>query len=104
MGQYSITLVDFQCKFLFNGPVIAFQGFHRYSTDAYWHVPHFEKMLYDQGQLAEAYADCYALTKDESLKETLCKILDYVKRDLRHPVSNTSYQIFIILTVLRRGV
>ena len=62
------------------------QGFHRYSTDEYWHVPHFEKMLYDQGQLAETYADCYALTKDSSLKETLCEILDYVKRDLLHPV------------------
>jgi len=45
-------------------------------------------MLYDQGQLAETYADCYALTKDVVFKETLCKILDYVKRDLRHPVSN----------------
>ena len=35
------------------------QGFHRYSTDARWHVPHFEKMLYDQGQLAATYALAY---------------------------------------------
>ena len=34
-----------------------FQGFHRYSTDRFWHVPHFEKMLYDQAQLAALYAD-----------------------------------------------
>ena len=36
-----------------------FQGFHRYSTDRFWHVPHFEKMLYDQAQLAVLYADGY---------------------------------------------
>ena len=35
------------------------QGFHRYSTDENWHVPHFEKMLYDQGQLAVCYIDAY---------------------------------------------
>ena len=35
------------------------QGFHRYSTDQVWHVPHFEKMLYDQGQLAVSYMDAY---------------------------------------------
>ncbi|XP_076824594.1 spermatogenesis-associated protein 20-like isoform X2 [Clavelina lepadiformis] len=59
-------------------------GFHRYSTDKFWHVPHFEKMLYDQGQLAVAYADCYATTGNEKLKQTLCNLLDYVKRDLTH--------------------
>lgn len=35
------------------------QGFHRYSTDKFWHVPHFEKMLYDQGQLATVYLTAY---------------------------------------------
>ncbi len=35
------------------------QGFHRYSTDKVWHVPHFEKMLYDQGQLAGIYSTAY---------------------------------------------
>ncbi len=38
------------------------KGFHRYSTDDRWHVPHFEKMLYDQGQLAVAFADTYAVS------------------------------------------
>ena len=38
------------------------KGFHRYSTDERWHVPHFEKMLYDQGQLAVALADNYAVS------------------------------------------
>jgi len=37
------------------------KGFHRYSTDDRWHVPHFEKMLYDQGQLAVSLADTYAV-------------------------------------------
>ncbi|KFM60355.1 Spermatogenesis-associated protein 20, partial [Stegodyphus mimosarum] len=40
------------------------KGFHRYSTDQFWHVPHFEKMLYDQGQLAVSYLDAYQVTKD----------------------------------------
>ena len=39
-------------------------GFHRYSVDRYWHVPHFEKMLYDQAQLAVAYLDAFQITQD----------------------------------------
>jgi uncharacterized protein YyaL (SSP411 family) len=39
-------------------------GFHRYSVDAVWHVPHFEKMLYDQAQLASAYLDAYQIIRD----------------------------------------
>src|SRR5438046_2311986 len=42
-------------------------GFHRYSVDRYWHVPHFEKMLYDQDQLAVAYIDALQITKDPHL-------------------------------------
>lgn len=40
-------------------PVCSSQGFHRYSTDQHWHVPHFEKMLYDQGQLAVVYSRAF---------------------------------------------
>src|SRR5204862_619765 len=40
------------------------RGFHRYSVDAYWHVPHFEKMLYDQAQLAIAYLEAFQITRD----------------------------------------
>uniref|UniRef100_T1JDB8 Spermatogenesis-associated protein 20-like TRX domain-containing protein n=1 Tax=Strigamia maritima TaxID=126957 RepID=T1JDB8_STRMM len=58
------------------------QGFHRYSTDNEWHVPHFEKMLYDQGQLAEVYTDAYQITKDALFKEIAYDILTYVSRDL----------------------
>ncbi|XP_041363382.1 spermatogenesis-associated protein 20-like isoform X2 [Gigantopelta aegis] len=61
------------------------QGFHRYSTDKFWHVPHFEKMLYDQAQLAVAYLDAYQITKDKFLAETARDIFKYVSRDLSHP-------------------
>jgi uncharacterized protein YyaL (SSP411 family) len=57
-------------------------GFHRYSVDARWHVPHFEKMLYDQGQLACTYLDAYQLTRDPFLAEAARGILDYVRRDM----------------------
>jgi uncharacterized protein YyaL (SSP411 family) len=57
-------------------------GFHRYSVDARWHVPHFEKMLYDQGQLACTYLDAYQLTRDAFLAEAARGILDYVRRDM----------------------
>jgi uncharacterized protein YyaL (SSP411 family) len=57
-------------------------GFHRYSTDAGWHVPHFEKMLYDQAQLACAYLDAYQITGERTSAETARDILQYVQRDL----------------------
>ena len=57
-------------------------GFHRYSVDRYWHVPHFEKMLYDQAQLAAAYLDAFQITKDEQFKAVARDILDYVARDM----------------------
>ena len=46
-------------------------GFHRYSVDRYWHVPHFEKMLYDQAQLATAYLDAFQITNDPHLRPPL---------------------------------
>ncbi|CAG8492397.1 6963_t:CDS:10 [Funneliformis caledonium] len=58
-------------------------GFHRYSTDKYWHVPHFEKMLYDQAQLLMSYVEVYLLTKDEYYAEVVRDIVTYVERDLR---------------------
>ncbi|MBI2818372.1 MAG: thioredoxin domain-containing protein [Acidobacteria bacterium] len=58
-------------------------GFHRYSTDARWHVPHFEKMLYDQAQLAIAYTEAYQASRDPFFKEITRDILDYVLRDMR---------------------
>ena len=57
-------------------------GFHRYSVDRYWHVPHFEKMLYDQAQLAVAYLDAFQITKDKQYESVARDILDYVARDM----------------------
>lgn len=59
-------------------------GFARYSVDGKWHVPHFEKMLYDQGQLAMAYSDAYIITRDEFFADIVHDILSYVSRDLSH--------------------
>jgi uncharacterized protein len=57
-------------------------GFHRYSVDRYWHVPHFEKMLYDQAQLAVAYLDAFQATRDRQYDAVAHDILDYVARDM----------------------
>jgi len=57
-------------------------GFHRYSVDRYWHVPHFEKMLYDQAQLASAYLDAFQIGQDRQYADVARDILDYVARDM----------------------
>ena len=57
-------------------------GFHRYSTDAKWFVPHFEKMLYDQAMIAIAYVGAYQTTRKEFYKKTAEEIFEYVLRDL----------------------
>jgi uncharacterized protein YyaL (SSP411 family) len=57
-------------------------GFHRYSTDRYWSVPHFEKMLYDQGQLASVYASAYELTQNEIYRVALERMLEFVRREM----------------------
>jgi uncharacterized protein YyaL (SSP411 family) len=60
-------------------------GFHRYSVDADWRVPHFEKMLYDQAQLVLAYAEAAQVTGDRFYADVALDTLDYVKRDLTSP-------------------
>lgn len=57
-------------------------GFHRYSTDTRWHVPHFEKMLYDQAQLVCSYLDAYQITRDKFYADVARDILAYVQRDM----------------------
>lgn len=58
------------------------QGFHRYSTDSSWHVPHFEKMLYDQAQLAVAYITASQVSGEQFFADVAKDILQYVSRDL----------------------
>ncbi len=57
-------------------------GFHRYSTDERWLVPHFEKMLYDNAQLAQTYAHCYQVTGKAFYKGNVLDILDYILREM----------------------
>ncbi len=60
-------------------------GFHRYSVDEHWFVPHFEKMLYDQAQLAVSYLEAFQITGDEQYADVARSVFDYVLRDLAHP-------------------
>jgi len=60
-------------------------GFHRYSVDRRWLVPHFEKMLYDQALLARAYLHAWQLTGEARHLQVLSETIDYVRRELRHP-------------------
>ncbi len=60
-------------------------GFHRYSTDFFWLVPHFEKMLYDQALLVMAYTEAFQVTKKEEYGKTAREILTYVLRDMTSP-------------------
>ncbi len=57
-------------------------GFSRYSVDNKWHIPHFEKMLYDNGQLVSLYSDAYKLTANSLYKEVIEKTLSFVEREL----------------------
>jgi uncharacterized protein YyaL (SSP411 family) len=58
-------------------------GFHRYATDALWHIPHFEKMLYDQALLVMAYTEAFLVTGQDSCRRTSTAVIDYVLRDMR---------------------
>src|SRR5207247_7972460 len=60
-------------------------GFHRYAVDARWLVTHFEKMLYDNAQLARLYLEAYQVTGEPGLRRVVEETLDYVLRDMRHP-------------------
>lgn len=61
------------------------EGFHRYSVDRFWHIPHYEKMLYDQGQLVPVYLEAAELTGEAAFVETARGILAYVQRQMTHP-------------------
>jgi len=60
-------------------------GFHRYSTDARWHVPHFEKMLYDNAQLASLFLHAWQVLGTERYRRVATETLDYLLREMRHP-------------------
>jgi uncharacterized protein YyaL (SSP411 family) len=60
-------------------------GFHRYSVDDRWFVPHFEKMLYDQAQIAISYLEAFQVTSDQQYADAARRIFDYVLRDMTDP-------------------
>lgn len=60
-------------------------GFARYSVDEKWHVPHFEKMLYDNAQLVSLYSHAYQYTKNELFKERIIQTLDFIEHELKSP-------------------
>jgi uncharacterized protein YyaL (SSP411 family) len=60
-------------------------GFHRYSVDRFWRIPHFEKMLYDNGQLASVYTEAYLLTGREDFRRVSEELLEFVFRELTSP-------------------
>ena len=59
-------------------------GFSRYSVDAEWFAPHFEKMLYDNGQLLSLYAEAYSITKDELFKNVIYEIVNWLECEMMH--------------------
>jgi len=65
-------------------------GFHRYSTDAHWMVPHFEKMLYDNALLVLAYLEGFQATGNENLSRIACEVLEFIEREMTSP-SGTFY-------------
>jgi len=60
-------------------------GFHRYSVDAKWLVPHFEKMLYDNAQLVRIYAHAYTITREPLFNSVVNETVDYLLREMLHP-------------------
>ena len=66
-------------------------GFHRYSTDAHWLVPHFEKMLYDNAQLVVAYFEAYQATQKPFYRDIATETLDYVLREMYDPENGGFY-------------
>ncbi len=64
-------------------------GFHRYSVDEYWFVPHFEKMLYDQAQLVISYLEAFQITGEATLARAARRTLDYVMRDMTAPKADS---------------
>jgi len=60
-------------------------GFHRYCVDAAWTIPHFEKMLYDQGQLLRTYTEAWRLSEDEELVWPVRETVEYLRREMTAP-------------------
>ena len=84
-GEKALEMALFTLKKMARGGIYDHLGggFHRYSVDRFWHVPHFEKMLYDQAQLVCAYLDAFQITSDPIYANVARDILKYVMRDMK---------------------
>jgi len=82
-----VSHVAFTCRSIARGGVYdqLAGGFHRYSVDARWQVPHFEKMLYDQGQLIRVYSETWRRTRDEALVWPVRETVAFLKREMAAP-------------------
>jgi uncharacterized protein YyaL (SSP411 family) len=85
--QFALEMVEATLQAMRQGGIYdqVGQGFHRYSTDREWLVPHFEKMLYDQSLLALAYLEAYQATGKQIYSETAREILEFVQREMTSP-------------------
>ena len=83
----ALQMVSYTCRKMAEGGIYdqLGGGFHRYSTDSKWLVPHFEKMLYDNALLSRLYLHYFQLSDDASTRATAEGILDYVLREMTHP-------------------
>jgi uncharacterized protein len=86
-NREALEMVGYTCRKMANGGIYdqLGGGFHRYSTDARWLVPHFEKMLYDNALLSRLYLHYFQVTQEPIARETVEGILDYVLREMTHP-------------------
>ena len=86
-NREALEMVKYTCNKMANGGMYdqLGGGFHRYSTDARWLVPHFEKMLYDNALLSRLYLHFFQVSGEQSARETAEGILDYVLREMTHP-------------------
>jgi len=86
-NREALEMVKYTCDKMANGGMYdqLAGGFHRYSTDARWLVPHFEKMLYDNALLSRLYLHYFQVSGEQQARETIEGILDYVLREMTHP-------------------
>jgi uncharacterized protein YyaL (SSP411 family) len=86
-NQEALQAVKFTLKQMARGGIYdqIGGGFHRYSVDAYWLVPHFEKMLYDNAQLSRVYLHAWQITRDPFFKRIAEEIYDYILREMTGP-------------------
>src|ERR1041385_5300494 len=86
-NREALEMVSYTCTKTANGGMYdqLGGGFHRYSTDSKWLVPHFEKMLYDNALLSRLYLHYFQVSEDASARATVEGILDYLLREMTHP-------------------